>query len=513
MTRLFGIFVVLSLLLVSCEEEGKTSYIPKPALQMNVLSVGFTEAQVEIQSINADKVMYCCLEKAESQNMQASEIIESGNKVPSKRFTIEGLTDNSEYHIFAAAVNANGDFSAVQRDTIFTPNDPSNDVLDEPVDKEQNEKGLYWWERGRTRIPEFADMALCYGGHSARNPQVWTKERFEKTVIFTDNNGQKHWLFDSMLMLEIWDDDYNVTYSIANDGKNSSRKAHWERLLDYWFAETTGFQALDDCIAENAARIGTPTTPRYIVFSLPDPVYFENYSKGVSGSNTNTAYWGTIDGVKLDFSQMDHRLKAYKWYIDQIRARFAEKDYRYIQLLGFYILSETLALEGSYRYSYKQHDKLIPQVADYCHSFNEGFYWIPYSVSETDQWHNNALRNWKEFGFDLAILQPNYYWEDKDWKTTCDYINEYDMGMEFEFEGTHGGHTSILGNSSTAKNNKARFREYMDNARKYGIYGKKPIVLYTGTNALYELAASQNASDQELYYEFGQFVIDSPLKK
>ena len=318
MTRLFGIFVVLSLLLVSCEEEGKTSYIPRPALQLNVLSVGFTEAKVEIQSINADKVMYCCLEKAESQNMQASEIIESGNKVPSKRFTIEGLTDNSEYHIFAAAVNANGDFSAVQRDTIFTPNDPSNDVLDEPVDKEQDEDGLYWWERGRARIPEFADMALCYGGHSARNPQVWTKERFEKTVIFTDNNGQKHWLFDSMLMLEIWDDDYNVTYSIANDGKNSSKKTHWERLLDYWFAETTGFQALDDCIAENAARIGTPTTPRYIVFSLPDPVYFENYSKGVSGSNTNTAYWGTIDGVKLDFSRMDHRLKAYKWYIDQI---------------------------------------------------------------------------------------------------------------------------------------------------------------------------------------------------
>ena len=512
MTRFFGIFVVLSLLLVSCEEEGKTSYIPKPALQMKVLSVGFTEAEIEIQSINAAKVMYECLAADKSRDLQAAEIIGSGKDVPSTRFVIDDLMENTEYHLFAAAVNANGDFSLVQRDTLFTPNDPSNDMDQVPADKEQDEKGLYWWERGRTILPEFADMALCYGGHSARNPQVWTKERFEKTVIYTDENEKRHWFFESMLMLEIWDDNYKVTYSIANDGKNSSRKSHWEGLLDYWFADATGFQALDDCIAENAAKIGTPPSPRYIVFSLPDPVYFENYSNGVSGTNKNTVYWGTIDGVKMDFSRMGHRLQAYKWYIDQIRARFAEKDYRYVQLLGFYILSETLALEGAYRYTYKQHEELIPQVADYCHSRNEGLYWIPYSVSNTDEWHNKALKNWKTFGFDLTILQPNYYWDDKEWKTTCDYINDYDMGMEFEFEGTHGGSTSILGTSASAKNNKARFREYMTNAKRYGIYGKKPIVLYTGTNALYELAASQNASDKELYHEFGKFVIESPLK-
>ena len=52
----------------------------------------------------------------------------------------------------------------------------------------------------------------------------------------------------------------------------------------------------------------------------------------------------------------------------------------------------------------------------------------------------------------------------------------------------------------------------MENARKYGIYGKRPIVLYTGTNALYELATSEVQSDKDLYYEFGDFIISSPLK-
>lgn len=506
--------MALTLLLASCVKEGEPSYTPQPAIMVKVLSAGFTEAEVEVKSINTEKVMYRYLERKDVRELTAEEIFRSGLEVPSRYFKIEDLIENSEYHLFAVGVGADGTYSQVQRDTIITPNDPSNDIVDEPMDKEMDGNGHYWWERSRNSIPTFADMALCYGGHSARKPGTWTKERFEKTVIYTDRQGRKHWFFDSMLMLEIWDDNYSVTYSVANDGKNSSRKTHWEALLDYWFgSSSTGLQALDDCIAENAAKIGTPPAPRYIVMTLPDPVYFENYSKGASGKDRNTVYWGSIDGVQMDFSRMDHRLMAYRWYIDEIRERFAQEDYKYIQLLGFYILSETLSMRGTYRYEYKQHEELIPQVADYCHSVNEGLYWIPYSVSSDDEGHNKALRNWKKFGLDLAVLQPNYYWDNKSWSVTCDYINTYDMGMEFEFEGSHGGSTSILGDSASASAKKARFREYMTNARKYGIYGKKPIVLYTGTNALYELAASEKASDMELYHEFGEFITESPLKR
>ena len=50
-------------------------------------------------------------------------------------------------------------------------------------------KGLYKWEKDA--VSPIADAAICYGGHSARNPYLWTEDRFEKTVAYVDENGQE----------------------------------------------------------------------------------------------------------------------------------------------------------------------------------------------------------------------------------------------------------------------------------------------------------------------------------
>ena len=360
------------------------------------------------------------------------------------------------------------------------------------------------------------DAAICYGGHSARNPYLWTPERFEKTVLYTDENGQEHWFFDNMIMMELWDDDYAVTYSIANDGRYSSRKEHWQRQIDYWFDQQNGFAALEKCIADAAARIGNPPTKRGIIFSLPDPVYFEHYTNAMKGENRNTVYWGEIDGVPMDFSKAEDRIKAYLWLVDAVRARFAEAGYKYVELVGFYVLSEELSAPGSFRYEYKQHDVTIKAVADYCHSVNEGFYWVPYAMAP-------GIESSKDFGFDLVVMQPNYYWTDAKW--TWDQIEkkirDYGLGMELEFEGTHGEPltSSILSYLKNGKpnpyseRNKARFQEYLDNAYSRGLHGSVPFVLYSGTNGLYELAVSEDEKDSQIYHQLGKFIINSPLRK
>ena len=372
---------------------------------------------------------------------------------------------------------------------------------------------LYKWEKDEIR--PIADAAICYGGHSARNPYLWTPERFEKTVAYTDLNGQEHWLFDNMIMMELWDDDYTVTFSIANDGRYSSRKEHWLRQLDYWFDSENGFAALEECIADVASRIGEPAEKRGIIFSLPDPVYFEHYTNAMKGENRNTVYWGEIDGTAMDFSKSEDRIKAYLWLVDAVRDRFDEADYRYIELIGFYVLSEELSVPGGFRYEYKEHDKIIKAVADYCHSLNEGLYWVPYAMAP-------GIERSKDFGFDLTVMQPNYYWTDVKW--TWDQIEntirEHGLGMELEFEGTHGEPltSSILSNLKSgeanpyADRNKARFQEYLDNARSRGLYGEIPFVLYSGTNGLYELATSTDAEDIEMYHKLCSFVIGNPLK-
>lgn len=373
---------------------------------------------------------------------------------------------------------------------------------------------LYDWEQDGLR--EITDATICYGGHSARNPYLWTPERFEKSVVYKDENGQEHWLFDNMIMMELWTDDYAVTYSIAYDGRYSSRKEHWQEQIDYWFVDQYGFAALDSCIDSVAERIGDPTTKRGIIFSLPDPVYFEHYTNAMKGENMNTVYWGEIDGQQMDFAKTEDRVKAYLWLVDAVRAKFAEKNYEHVELVGFYVLSEELSVPGGFRYEYKEHDITIKAVADYCHSINEGLYWVPYAMAP-------GIENSKDFGFDLVVMQPNYYWTDAKW--TWDQIEkkirDYGLGMELEFEGTHGEPltSSILSNLKNgepnpyADRNKARFQEYLDNAKARGLYGEVPFVLYTGTNALYELAVSEDEKDQEMYHKLCRFVIENPLKK
>lgn len=376
------------------------------------------------------------------------------------------------------------------------------------------QKNLYKWERDEIR--PIADAAICYGGHSARNPYLWTEERFEKTVLYKDENGQEHWLFDNMILMELWDDDYAVTFSIANDGRYSSRKEHWLRQLDYWFDPENGLNALDECIADAARRIGNPPSKRGIIFSLPDPVYFEHYTKAMKGENRNTVYWGELDGVALDFSKTEDRIKAYLWLVDQVRARFAQAGYKYVELIGFYVLSEELSVPGGFRYEYKEHDKTIKAVADYCHSLNEGLYWVPYAMAP-------GIEYCKDFGFDLAVMQPNYYWTDArwSWDQIEKKIRDHNLGMELELEGTHGepltsSILSYLKNGQPnpySERNKGRFLEYLDNAQARGLYGEVPFVLYAGTNGLYELAVSRDEKDMEIYHKLCKFVVGNPLKK
>ena len=373
---------------------------------------------------------------------------------------------------------------------------------------------LYSWEKDEIRT--IADAAICYGGHTARNPYLWTPERFEKTVLYTDEKGQQHWFFDNMIVMELWDDDYKVTYSIANDGRFSSRKEHWQKQIDYWFDKENGFAALESCIAEASKRIGKPSSKRGIIFSLPDPVFFEHYTNAMKGTNRNTVYWGEVDGKALDFAKPEDRIEAYKWLINAVRAKFAEARYKHIELLGFYILSEELSVPGSFRYEYKQHDITIKAVAEYCHSVGEGLYWVPYAMAP-------GIERSKDFGFDLVVMQPNYYWTDAKWSwdQVEKKIRDYGLGMELEFEGTHGEPltSSILtylknGQPNPyAARNKARFQEYLDNARSRGLYGQVPFVLYAGTNGLYELAVSEDPLDKEMYHKLCKFVIDNPLKK
>ena len=442
----------------------------------------------------------------------------------SQSFVVGGLSNGKYYDFGVSAKGKNGNKDS---EIVWIGNVLFQLPGDYPV--------LYPFEESRTGIPQFADMTLCYGGDPRRDPYLWDKARWKKHAVYTDTDGKDYWLFDSFLALEFKTQHNGVeyVYDLANTETLSAGKDQWIQQLDYWFDNTNGFKALDDCIDEAISTAGQYPHKRYVIFSLPDPIYFQKFAD----KKSSTKYWGKIGDEEMDFSNIEHRKKAYIWMIDQVRARFVEKNYRHIELAGFYIIQECLS--ESYNTQYKKFEEVIGYASEYCKKCKEGMYWIPYGYSSSDEGHNKAIKDWEKYGFTSTILQPNKYWETwRDWSTICQtYIKNENLGMEFEFEGSHGeggwsgdGETSssiletVMTNydaQGTAKGspnpqaarNKTRFREYMQMCKEKGLYGDRMLVLYTGTNAWVELANSTAQKDKDLYQETSRFFLLSPLKQ
>ena len=56
-------------------------------------------------------------------------------------------------------------------------------------------------------------------------------------------------------------------------------------------------------------------------------------------------------------------------------------------------------------------------------------------------------------------------------------------------------------------------RDYMNNFKEAGYYGKARIATYSGTNAMYELGTSSDENDRQMYLEYCRFIVNSPLRK
>ena len=380
-------------------------------------------------------------------------------------------------------------------------------------------------------------MTLIPGPSSHRNPLAWNQERWQSHVSYTDPEGTEHWLFDSFLLIEGQQNGIYgqpiTTFVITDDDRPSGTRAQWQHLLDFWFrggdfswqesfwgngVDTFGrwytgetltltfpegqLDALEACVAAVSRRIGPPRHKRYVIMALPEPIYFDNYIRAIGSGGGSTVYWGSLDGRPLDFSQVEDRIAAYEWFMDETRKAFAQKDYQHIELGGFYILPEVLST--TWRAQYKRYDQVIPAVADYAHRCRESLFWIPYCMAD-------GYKTWKEFGFDLAYMQPNYYWEPEKKTMAAIFreINQYSMGLELEFEYTMVENVNGIASAQTYRE---RLDQYLSWAKSSGVYGQRSIALYSGTDAFHQLAVSQLEGDRAMYHQLCQFIIESPLK-
>ena len=353
----------------------------------------------------------------------------------------------------------------------------------------------------------FQDVDLVGGWR--REPRIWDAQRFAPHVSYTAPDGKEQWLFQAFLFIEGADVVHGKNLGLAGEGISSS-KAEWEYQLDLWLGREGGVKALDQACASVAARIGAPEKKRQVIICIPDATMLENFAD----KSSSTTYWGN----GLDFARVEDQVKAYQWYIDQTRERFQALHCQYLELAGFYILSEELNLpyDVPLNCQYKRWETIIPAVADYVHASGEGLYWIPYHMAP-------GYKYWKDLGFDQAWMQPNWYWDlyygDHPFDKTMEAVSTYGLGMELEFEysciysqmpeGTMGpdGAGKMIFHPSDVPALQDRVRTYMQQYKDAGLYGSGSVALYSGSNALTQLATSPVAEDQALYREICEFVL------
>ena len=183
------------------------------------------------------------------------------------------------------------------------------------------------------------------------------------------------------------------------------------------------------------------------------------------------------------------RLAAIRWYVDTVRQRFAQKGYENIRLDGFYWHHEAIDYDVDPLAA-----EYVQAAVAYIHSLDPDYkvYWIP-------SYQAPGFREWKELGFDYAIMQPNYAFDAN--ATTqriddcADLCKKYGLGLEMEFGGISDAYI-------------AKFREYLTRGQQdgKGYQQDSLIAWYTSTDGIFQTSRDESGTRYiyEAMYEFFQ---------
>ena len=512
--RMLYISAVL-LVAESCGKEAEPEYVPNPVIEASLETFYNDGIIVSYKTLNTDGVHALVLPAGDEAPAE-ERIAEEGAKGENGQIFVGGLKKDTEYTAYVVGTAGNR-FSKIVSFSFETPS-------------------MYSWESSRKEILAFADLDLLPGGISNKTPRDWDENRLLPHVTFTDSDGQEKWLHEAFLFIGGVDDERGTILCIPDGKDKSAGQDSWKDFADWWLSEGGVIDALDMTISNAAGRIGKPSFRHKVVMTMPDPIMLEYFSD----KSSSTTYWGSVYDRQLDFKNASDQVAAYRWYIDYVRELWEKNTPENIELAGFYVLSEILVAKPSgWNYKYKRWDQILPSVSDYLHELKYGLYWIPYYQAD-------GYDMTEELGIDYTWLQPNKYWDypekkqKKSWSWVFSSMDTYGHGMEIEFEGSHGEpgwsqyeegvprtSSSILetvrtGNDAQgtpkgaanpqAARNKQLLRDYMDEFKKAGYYGKARIATYSGTNAMYELATSPDQKDKEMYLEYCRFIVENPLR-
>ena len=195
--------------------------------------------------------------------------------------------------------------------------------------------------------------------------------------------------------------------------KNPAVSSDWQAYIDDIFARGYNLEALNTAVGQVKKELGKKDYKVKIFFTLIYP----------TEGQTN---FGSIGGRTYDFSKTEDRIAICKWQVENYIKLFESGNYENLELYGFYWFDEFINTSSS------TEKKLLTAATDYIRGKGYKSVWIPYYMAQ-------GWNKWKEYGFDIACLQPNYMFnanaEKERVKNAVDYAKQYDMCNEVEISG------------------------------------------------------------------------------
>lgn len=283
------------------------------------------------------------------------------------------------------------------------------------------------------------DTCLLYQSRTS----AYKAEDLIPYLAYVDEEGNiKDVMFDSFLFL------YYGDFPGGGASYGGGKLEGWQWALNDLFKEGTNIYALDEAAGTVKEALGLGDDYTYkVILSLYYPTASITDFGDIDG-----------DGVSEDFSVLANRLKALQCYMDQIEELYAAGNFKNIELVGYYWFHETVNGDDT------ESMAMLNAVSDMVHAKGKDFCWIPYFMA-------NGFESWKEYGFDVAVMQPNYVF-----KLEAPYSNlianskftsKYGMGVEMELC------SQVLSDERFYK----RYMEYLACGVEYG-YMTDCIVMY-----------------------------------
>lgn len=332
------------------------------------------------------------------------------------------------------------------------------------------------------------EMLIYSGWDYSQQPTYKTVDDLIRTITYVDEAGQiKDWLFDSLTFLPHPTLDSEGKLPLYIEGtapENYSEQTGWLKYIEHTLNglnsadEPHNLDALDIAAGQAKKSLNDPNKKIGVKMSILPPVHVKDN-------------WGEINGKPIHFTPeasggneeaIANRRAAVEWYVNKAIELFEAQNYEHITLDGFYYYDEVI---------YESLDPLaaatIQEITDVVKTTGKQIYWIPLFQAQ-------GFHKWESFGFDYAIMQPNYAFSPSDTSRlteSAELSKLYGLGVEMELGGAAETSDSYL----------TKFKEYLvrGSASDLGYQNSSLIGWYMSTNALVDL--SRNVNDTRYLYD------------